>query len=73
MEKQTRVRNYQKQERCDCCGKWVEQYDLSLLPEETWKHLNGDNEFAICIPCANDVEKDLNYWLTWIERKRNKQ
>jgi len=72
LPKAKRIRSYEKQERCQCCGKWVGEYELVLLPEETWQHLDSENEFSICEKCSEDEKKDLKYWLTWVKQKRDK-
>ena len=55
-------------ERCNHCGKWVACCQLVTLPEEVYPLLDGDNEFAICIKCAD--AKTVEYWESWVVAKR---
>ena len=56
--------------RCDHCGKWVGDCELVTFPEEYFPLLTSDDEFSFCFECMIDEKYNKEYWLNWIEKKR---
>jgi hypothetical protein len=67
MKRETRIRNYEKQERCDHCRKWVDEYGLVLVPYD----LDNTGEFGVCLKCSDNYS--LDYWKKWLAKKREQR
>lgn len=54
-------------ERCDHCGKWVDECALvipSYIPKE-----HQDGSIGVCEKCAYNKKYDEEYWASWFNRK----
>lgn len=54
-------------ERCDHCGKWVDECALVIpnhIPIE-----RQDGSIGICEKCAYTKKYDEKYWMNWFNRK----